>query len=106
MTEREVESRCAECGSRNRIRMLPRDPAKDVPGVLCLECSDFVPDQARADIRAEVLAEVVDKLETEKRRVQSLIDESDDGSGYQRLLRGEESGLLGAIATVREMGEK
>jgi len=49
MTEREVESRCAECGSNNRIPMLPRDPATDVPGVLCLECSDFVPQPERVE---------------------------------------------------------
>ena len=95
MTEREVESRCAECGSRNRIRMLPRDPATDVPGVLCLECSDFVPDQARADIRAEVLAEVVARLE----------------GLHEYFLKygtsGVSAGAVGeAIATVREMGEK
>ena len=66
---------------------------------------DGVPDQARAEGRAEPLAEVVAKLEIEKRRVQALIIERDEPSGYLSLLRGEESGLLGAIATVREMGE-
>ena len=130
MTEREVESRSLGWVQRNGyldvgrweiwmeddgsvtlwldmiiVATLPSpDEAKSLAQRL-QDVLDGVPDQARAEGRAEALAEVVAKLEIEKRRVQALIIERDEPSGYLSLLRGEESGLLGAIATVREMGQ-
>ena len=80
MTEREVESRepsvCGYCGNG------------DIESDGVHTCVNSVPDQARAEGRAEALAEVVARPET------------DEAFAPNESLRQR------AIAAVREMGEK